>query len=62
MHCVKTLIILPVAAFHLPIMPQRKRPDDLVTDPVHFQMHLEESRGFSLWVVKRLVNSVPLSV
>lgn len=48
MRCVKTLIILPMTAFHLPIVPRRKRPDDFVADPVHFQMLLEESGFFSV--------------
>lgn len=48
MRRVKALVILPVAAFHLPIVPWRKRPDDFVADPVHFQVLLEESGFFSV--------------
>ena len=48
MRRVKTLMILPVAAFHLLIMPRRKRPDDFVADPVHFQVLLEEGGFFSV--------------
>lgn len=42
--CIKTLIILSVAAFHLPVMLWSKGTDDFVTDSVHFQVFLEKSR------------------
>ena len=40
---IEALIILSVAAFHLPIMPWGKGPDDFVADPVYFQTFLEKS-------------------
>lgn len=44
MDRIETLIILPMAAFHLSVMPWSKRTNDFVTDPVHFQMFLEMHR------------------
>ena len=43
MGCIETLVILSVAAFHLPVMPWGKGADDFVADPVHFQAFLEKS-------------------
>ena len=40
---IETLIILSVAAFHLPVIPWGKGTDDFVEDPVHFQAFLEKS-------------------
>lgn len=40
---IETLIILPMAALHLSVMPWGKRTDEFVTYPVHFQMFLEKS-------------------
>lgn len=45
---IEVLIVLLVAAFHLPIMPGSKGTDDFVADPVHFQVLLKESRLFSM--------------
>lgn len=42
MGCIETLVILSVAAFHLPVMPWGKGADDFVADPVHFQAFLEK--------------------
>lgn len=48
MCCVKTLIIFPVAVFHFPIVPGSKGQDDFVTNPMQFQMFLEEGGLFSI--------------
>ena len=42
---IKPLIVFAVAPFHLPIVSGSKRPDDLVPDPMPFQMDLEHG-GF----------------
>ncbi len=39
---IEPFIILSVAAFHFTIMPGGKRPDQLVVDPMAFQVHLEQ--------------------
>lgn len=41
---IEALIVLPVAAFHFPIVPRGKRPDQLMSDAVLLQVHLEEGR------------------
>ena len=46
MGCIETLIILPVAAFHLPVMTGGKGTDEFVADPMEFQMFLEQGRLF----------------
>ena len=43
---IESFIVLPVAAFHLSIVPGSKWPDDFVADPMHFQVFLEESGLF----------------
>lgn len=43
---IETLIILPVASFHLPVVAWGKGADEFVADPVEFQMFLEQGRLF----------------
>ena len=43
---IESFIVLPVAAFHLSIVPGSKWPDDFMADPMHFQVFLEESGLF----------------
>lgn len=43
MGCVEAFVVLPVAAFHLPVMSRRIGTDQFVPDPVLFQMHLKKS-------------------
>lgn len=42
MSGIEALIVFPVAAFHLAIVPGHKRPDQLVADTMAFQMYLEQ--------------------
>lgn len=58
---IKAFIVLPVAALDLAVMPWRVGADQFMPDPVLSQTALEEG-GLSLFEVKRLVNSEPLSV
>lgn len=39
---IETLIVLPVTAFHFPVVPRGKGPDQLMLDAVLLQVHLEE--------------------
>lgn len=45
MSGIEPLVILPVAAFHLAVVPGSKGPDDLVTNAVGLQMLLEQRRS-----------------
>ena len=58
---IEAFVILPMATFYFAIVSWGKGTDDFVADPVCFQMFLEKGR-LSLCVVKRFVNSGPLSV
>ena len=42
MGSIKTLIILPMAALHLPVMPGCKRANDFMPYAMCFQMFLEK--------------------
>ena len=48
MGCVEPFIVLPVAAFHLPIVTGSLGPNDFVADPVHFQVFLEKGGFFPM--------------
>ena len=41
---IEPLVVFPVAALHFPIVPWRKRADQLVPDPQLFQTHLKNGR------------------
>lgn len=41
---IEPLVVLPVAAFHFPIVPWRKRTDQFVPDPQLLQPNLEDGR------------------
>ena len=43
---VEPLVVLPVAALYLAVVPGCKGSDDLVADAMHFQVFLEESGLF----------------
>ena len=43
---IEPFIVLPVAAFYLPVVPGCIGTNDFVTNPVHFQVFLEESGLF----------------
>ena len=45
---VEPLVVLPVAALYLAVVPGRKGPDDFVTDAVGLQMFLKERGPFFL--------------
>ena len=63
MRGVKTFVILAMTAFYFPIMPWCKRSDQLMADVSYFLECVETSLKFPFpAVVKRLVNSAPLSV
>lgn len=46
MRGIEPLVILPVAALYLAVVPGRKGPDDFVTDAVGLQMLLEKRGSF----------------
>lgn len=46
MGCIKAFIVLPMAAFYLPIMPGSEGAYDFVSNPAYFQVFLEESGFF----------------
>ena len=59
---VKALLVLPVAALYLAVVPGRVWADELVADPQFAAVVSKRVSRSRLLLEKRLVNSKPLSV
>ena len=59
---VKAFLVLPMAAFHLAVVPGRVWADELVADPQFAAVVSKRVSRSRLLLEKRLVNSKPLSV